>query len=484
MKQAVNPCLPNYEYVPDVEPHVFGDRVYLYGSHDVFDGQDFCLNDYVCWSASVHDLAEWKYEGVIYRKNQDPRNENGKMHMCAPDCVRGVDGRYYLYYQLHELACTSVAVSDTPVGPFEFYGYVQHQDGTPWGEKKGDSFVFDPGAFVDEDGKVYLYVGHSPAPGFYKTILKLRGNRVEESVCLNLDSDMKTVIGGEQPIVPGPLLAKGTEFDGHGFFEASSMRKINGKYYYVYSSVLSHELCYAISDYPNKDFHYGGTLVSIGDIGFEGNQHAKNSLGNTHGGMECINGNWYIFYHRQTNKQKCCRQCCAEQLQILPDGAIPQVEVTSCGMNNGPLLGNGTYDAAIACTLTATEGVLVYEATRVKDKKNLYPYFTQTGVDREDNPNQYIANMRDGATAGFRYFALQGKTDVSVKVKGEGKGTMEIRFASNGNVVATIPMSGSKEYTEYHALEPIEAEGTYALYFTYKGSASVDFMSFNLNRKK
>ena len=484
MKQAVNPCLPNYEYVPDVEPRVFDDRVYLYGSHDVFDGQDFCLNDYVCWSAPVHDLTEWKYEGVIYRKNQDPRNEKGKMHMCAPDCVRGVDGRYYLYYQLHELACTSVAVSDTPIGPFEFYGYVQHPDGTPWGEKKGDSFVFDPGVLVDEDKRVYLYVGHSPAPGFYKTILKLRGNRVEEAVCLELDKDMKTVISKEQPIVPGPLLAKGTEFDGHGFFEASSMRKINGKYYYVYSSVSSHELCYATSDYPNKDFHYGGTLVSIGDIGFEGNQNAKNSLGNTHGGMECINGNWYIFYHRQTNKQKCCRQCCAEKLQILLDGSIPQVEVTSCGMNNGPLLGNGIYDAAIACTLTAAEGVLVYEATRVKDKKNLYPYFTQTGADREDNPNQYIANMRDGATAGFRYFAMQGKTNVSVKVKGEGEGAMEIRFVPDGKVVATIPLSGSKEYTEYHALESIEAEGVYALYFTYKGSVSVDFMSFSLSNRE
>ena len=33
-KQAFNPYLPLDTYIPDGEPHVFGDRVYIYGSHD------------------------------------------------------------------------------------------------------------------------------------------------------------------------------------------------------------------------------------------------------------------------------------------------------------------------------------------------------------------------------------------------------------------------------------------------------------------
>ena len=49
--QAFNPYLPGWEYTPDGEPHVFGGRVYVYGSHDRFNGHAFCLNDYVCWSA-------------------------------------------------------------------------------------------------------------------------------------------------------------------------------------------------------------------------------------------------------------------------------------------------------------------------------------------------------------------------------------------------------------------------------------------------
>ena len=111
-KQVYNPYLPSWEYVPDGEPRVFGDRLYVYGSHDLFNSQDYCLGDYVGWSAPADDLSDWRCEGVIYRKDQDPRNKEGKMHMCAPDCVRGKDGRYYLYYQLHAMQCTCVAVGE------------------------------------------------------------------------------------------------------------------------------------------------------------------------------------------------------------------------------------------------------------------------------------------------------------------------------------------------------------------------------------
>ena len=68
-KQVFNPYLPSWEYVPDGEPHVFGDRVYVYGSHDHAHGNTFCLGDYICWSAPIDDLKSWHYEGIIYKKN-------------------------------------------------------------------------------------------------------------------------------------------------------------------------------------------------------------------------------------------------------------------------------------------------------------------------------------------------------------------------------------------------------------------------------
>lgn len=476
---AFNPYLPSYEYVPDGEPRVFGDRLYVYGSHDAFNGSDFCVNDYVCWSAPLGDLGNWRYEGVIYRKEQDPRNPEGKMHMCAPDCVQGPDGRYYLYYQLHALQCTSVAVADSPTGPFAFYGYVQHPDGTPWGEKKGDSFAFDPGVLVDDDGKVYCYVGFSPE-GFLRTVFKLRGNRVDGSVCLALDGDMKTVVGGERPIVPGSKRSKGTGFAGHGFFEASSIRKIGGRYCYVYSSELSHELCYALSDRPDGGFVYGGTLVSIADIGYAGNRQPLNYTGNTHGGMVQLNGDWYIFYHRQTNKQKCARQGCAEKLTVLPDGSIPQAEVTSCGLNGGPLPGTGTYEARIACNLSGKKGTCKSDEARKVDKNNDLPYFTQSGEDREANGDQYIANLKDGAWCGFKYFAFDAESQgLTITIRGTGRGQLQVYTDRAKAPVAQIDVTPSEDWTAFSGPLSVSA-GTWPLYFVFAGEGAVDFLRFEL----
>ena len=121
-QQAYNPYLPSYEYIPDGEPHVFGDRVYLYGSHDSFDGLLYCMNDYVCYSAPVTDLAEWRFEGVIYKKHHDPRNADMCHCLWAPDVTRGLDGKYYLYYCMDTLPEIGVAVCDTPAGKYEYLG--------------------------------------------------------------------------------------------------------------------------------------------------------------------------------------------------------------------------------------------------------------------------------------------------------------------------------------------------------------------------
>lgn len=52
---------------------MFGDRIYVYGSHDYFNGHAFCMG-YVCYSAPVTNLKAWHYEGVIYGHTDDPKN--------------------------------------------------------------------------------------------------------------------------------------------------------------------------------------------------------------------------------------------------------------------------------------------------------------------------------------------------------------------------------------------------------------------------
>ncbi len=479
--QALNPYLPSYEYVPDGEPRVFGDRLYVYGSHDRFDGPDFCVNDYVCWSAPLDDLGDWRYEGVIYQASQDARNARGNMHMCAPDVVQGPDGRYYLYYEFHRLTVTSVAVCDTPAGKYEFYGYVQRPDGIPYGEKKGEVNLFDPGVLVDDDGKVYMYTGFAPTPGWMKIAMGMRGLKIDAGYCVELEPDMITMKGEPQMVIPGPAITAGTDFEGHGFFEASSIRKIHDTYYLVYSSELSHELCYATSKYPDRGFQYGGTLISIGDIGYQGNTVPNNYTGNTHGGMVEVNGQWYIFYHRQTNRQKCARQGCAEKITIDPDGFISQAETTSCGLNDGPLAGKGSYEARIACNLSSRQGTFPYLRVREKDKKSIHPYFTQSGTDREEKGDQYIANMTDGAWAGFKYFSFDGdETTITVMLRGTAAGTLKVLTKRDGECAAKIEVKPSAGYAAYRAALSVPT-GIWPLYFVFEGSGAFDFQQFTIH---
>lgn len=229
-RQAVNPYLPSWEYIPDGEPHVFNGRVYVYGSHDRFNAPIFCVNDYVCWSAPVEDLSEWRYEGVIYRKKQDPKNPLGYHLLFAPDVCQGPDGRYYLYYAFDFLGIMSVAVCDTPAGEYKFLGHIHYADGTLWGRRRGDQLPFDPGVLADDDGRVWLYSGfYNAVPAILTGGHKLR---CDGGTVLELEKDMVTI--KTEPRVIFPKKGPGA-FQGHEFFEASSIRKEGKTYAVAYS---------------------------------------------------------------------------------------------------------------------------------------------------------------------------------------------------------------------------------------------------------
>jgi len=516
-KQAFNPFLPGHEYIPDGEAYVFDGRVYLYGSHDRFDGPRYCMNDYVCWSAPVEDLANWRMEGVIYKKGKDPLDPEGRCNLFAPDMARGADGRYYLYYALNGRAAISVAVCDTPAGEFEFYGHIKRKDGSIIGSIDGDIFPFDPGVLIDDDSRIYLYSGFSPKGDEGK--LRKDGCHVME-----LEPDMLTIKYEPKLILGGISHNQDPGFKGHEFFEAPSPRKINGSYYLVYSSINYHELCYAISNKPDTGYTYGGTIVSIGDVFLNGRKEedALNYRGNTHGGLVKINNQWYITYHRHTNFHDVSRQACAEKVTFKQDGKIIQSEATSCGLNQGPLKGIGKYEARIACNLTYQGKVANHGPSKAGANKN--PYFTQDGEDYEiaendkgqgvattgigantpssgtlnsashstNPPKQYIANMHNGAMAGFKYFSFGDKDansnkEITIKISIRARedytsGKMQVSIHPNSTPAVEIEVSTASLTSNWQTFEATTnaLQGTHALYFTYKGEGSIDFLSFEL----
>lgn len=364
-----NPILPLWEYIPDAEPRVFGDRVYLYGSHDRAGCDFFCDYKLKVWSASVHDLNNWICHGHSFHTRPDEEHvsetEEWTDHeLYAPDVVEK-DGKYYLYaYILWAKGC--VGVSDHPEGPFKLKSrYIYDEaDG-------GDEGIFnDPGVLVDDDGRVYIYYGYE----------KSHMNEInpDNMVEIKKGSYIEDVI----PTGDGEM----------DYFEASSPRKVNGRYYLIYSPKKGNRLAYAVSDSPTGPFERKGYIIDNG---------VDYPAGNDHGSICCINGQWYVFYHRMTNGTLTSRRACVEKIEILPDGTIPTVEMTSLGFQKS-LDPYQITPAEIACVLKG--GCLITE---------------------KDTYTRPVTNIRTGSIIGYKYFDFGedysgSKMEFSVRVAGCG----------------------------------------------------------------
>jgi len=351
-----NPYLPNWEYIPDGEPRVFGDRIYVYGSHDTAGSDEFC--DYVlkCWSAPLDNLDDWVCHGDIFRVRDtrdcpsDISDSSPEKRLFAPDVVEK-DGKYYLYaYIINRKGC--VAVSDRPEGPFKYlsdYVYDVSEDICCNG------WFIDPSVFVDDDGKVYIYCGF------------------ERSFSAEINPEnMYEVTNASEHFIPCEITSGGG-FDAKEklFYEGASMRKIGDKYYMIYSPKQGSRLAYATSDSPKGPFTYRGYIVDNG-VDYPG--------GNNHGSIACINGQWYIFYHRMTNGTIMSRRGCVEKIEIMPDGSIPAVEMTSLGFSES-LSPYKITSADIACVLKNSAFIT---------ERNVF--------------DRVITNIVDGSVIGYKYF--------------------------------------------------------------------------------
>ena len=361
-----NPYLPNWEYIPDGEPRVFGDRVYVYGSHDKAGSDSFCDHVLKCWSAPVSDLNHWVCHGDIFHTQPDrdhPADTDWtdvSNRLFAPDVVEK-DGKYYLFaYIVGARGC--VAVSDRPEGPFKLLAPYRY---TIPDEICCNGWFIDPGVLVDDDGRVYIYCGY------------------ERSFMAEIDpDDMSHVLDDtciEHFIPCQPRDEGGFSEKESLFFEAASPRKVGDTYYMIYSPKRGSRLAYATSLKPTGPFTYRGWIVDNG-VDYHG--------GNNHGSIACIGGQWYIFYHRMTNGTIMSRRGCVERIEILPDGTIPPVEMTSLGFAES-LNPYEITPADIACVLKG--GAFITE-------RNVF--------------ERVVTGIRDGDVIGYKYFDF-GEDDSS-----------------------------------------------------------------------
>ena len=418
-----NPYLPLWEHIPDGEPYVFEDpdntgeyRVYVYGSHDsMITG--YCGRELVVWSASVDNLNEWRYDGEILRvlnnANGEPLSSEGLSDVLyAPDVTEKIepDGTkmYYLFPNDMEYGRRSlIAKSPRPDGPFEVCNW--SKENPSWTD---GILEFDPAVFVDDDGRVYGYWGF------------------ECSYAAELDPNTMCTLKEGTEIVKDMISS--SKSDGiFRFFEASSIRKIEDKYVFVYSRVThdgefglpstNYTLAYAYGDAPLGPWTYGGTIIDgrAREIDEAGNVIASGTVaGNTHGGICEINGQWYVFYHRQTGTDEYARQAMVAPITVeVEKGKGGKVHISEGEYNSEGFSLNGldpleVHSAGIACWYTGPKvaiheypnniffGSYVASGYGTEDKYEA-PY------DLRNNTNQVVNNTA-GSIVGYKYFNFDG----------------------------------------------------------------------------
>ena len=447
---AQNPYLPLWEHLPDGEPRVFEDpdnpsklRAYIIGSHDVHY-EKYCGNDIRMWSAPVEDLSQWRDEGPIFSWFVNGQWDT----MYAPDLVETVDrttGKktYWLYpHSRGNGRVPMVCKGDRPNGPFVPINL------TPDGARclPGSLIDFDPSVFIepvndkkDKDYnkgyRAYVFYGfqHSTACELDQSTMysKRPGTELIDPFIPASSRDRK-LLDKEGSVYKA--LYKGQDPLDFNFFEASSIRQVGNKYVMVFSGYSGPEyglgntnsaLRYAYGDSPLGPWRSGGVLVD--SRGVVPNKDASklittNAGHNTHGSIQEINGQWYVFYHRPPRGFGNARQAMVAPIKIEWDkkpvakgGKVRIVgydpfaknnewtakasdgneytgaEVTSEGFNIFGLPPYGYYSAGIACYMDG-------------------PNANQYMQDNHDvwNNSMDLAGLQNGSIIGFKYFNFEG----------------------------------------------------------------------------
>ena len=443
--QAQNPYLPLWEHLPDGEPRVFEDpdrpgkmRAYIIGSHDV-KNTDYCGPDIRIWSAPVEDLSDWRDEGAVFTHYVDGQWDT----MFAPDLVEVMENGkkvYYLYPHSRGWGrIPMVCKGERPDGPFTPINLTADKRKCV----EGSMIDFDPSVFIepvtkkkDPDYKkgfrAYVYYGfqHSIAAELdQETMYSVRpGTQIHDYF---IPSSLRYGVLRDPEGTEYPALYKGQNPGEFNFFEASSIRQIGNKYVMVFSGYSGPDyglgstnsaLRYAYGDSPLGPWRSGGVLVDSRGVVMnnDGSALTTTNFGhNTHGSLQEINGQWYVFYHRPPRGFGNARQAMVAPVKIewdkkpvakggkvrivgydpySPDNewmakasngnVYTGAEVTSEGFQIFGLDPYKFYSGGIACHITDNDAM--------QDQRDVW------------NNTQTLTGLKNGTVIGYKYFGFGG----------------------------------------------------------------------------
>jgi len=239
-------------------------RYYIYGTNASNEG-------YETWSSV--DLVNWDYCGFVFQKTDDTWSQQ---EFWAPEVIEK-DSSFYLFYSasgrdIGKRLC--VAKSDSPTGPFRELSAPIFDTGMA---------MIDGHAFIDDDGKTYLYYS-----------LDKCDNQISEIYVIELKDDLTGVKG--QPVY---CIKPSQKWEGTVWNEAPFVIKNDGIYYLMYTANCFvdpyYQVGYAVSRNPKGPWKK-----------YEGNPILRNSAEVSGPGHNCITTSpdgteLFIVYHRHVN---------------------------------------------------------------------------------------------------------------------------------------------------------------------------------------
>lgn len=278
------------DFMADPSAHVFGNRLYIYPSHDWDsgesfddDGGHFQMKDYHVLSMDDIDQAEATDHGMTFGVADVP----WALKQLWDNDVVYHNGRYYMVFCAKDKCSVfhlGVAISERPEGPF-----------VPQPDPIRGSYSIDPCVFKDDDGQIYVYFGglwggqlqrYKDNVALGTEYLPIGDEAALPGRIARMTDDMLQFAESPRPVVVVDETGKPlTASNPHRFFEASWMHKYAGRYYFTYSTGDTHLMCYATGDNPYGPFTFRGVLLEP-VVGWT-----------THGSIAQFQGHWYLFHH-------------------------------------------------------------------------------------------------------------------------------------------------------------------------------------------
>jgi hypothetical protein len=422
---AQNPIIRN-QFSADPTARVFGDKVYLYPSHDILgkEGQGrpdwFCMEDYHVFSSS--NLTDWTDHGVILNQTKVKWADSTAFSMWAPDCI-SKNGKYYFYFPAPPKGAkgfsVGVAVANNPFGPF-----------IPQPKQIEKVSGIDPNVFIDKDGQAYLYWS---AGNFM--VAKLKSNMVELA---------------SEPQIIANLPEKGLK-EGPFLFE----RK--GVYYLTFPHVENkiERLEYAMGPSPMGPFKMAGVIMDESPVGCWTNHHS----------IINFKKQWYLFYHSNDLSPKFDknRSVRIDSLFFNADGTIRKVTPTFRGV--------GLTDAS--------KQIQIDRYSRISDKG--------VSVSFIDTLNTFAGwkTVFNEKNAWVQYnkvdFGKKKYKSVIIKAISQKGGILQLKLNSaNGPILAKINLPESKEWKETKVLISGLKQGSHNLFLSSENNnvVEVDWIKF------